>query len=51
MAYPSCAVVGGDVTVNIGMEPSGSVTTYIGDATLTGSVYGGSALGAVNARK
>lgn len=41
-------VVGGDVTVNIG-KLEGS--TYKGDATISGSVYGGSALGAVNAKK
>jgi hypothetical protein len=41
-------IVGGDVTVNIGKQEG---TTYKGDATITGSVYGGSALGTVNAKK
>lgn len=44
-------VVGGDVTVNIGTLKEGSTTEYEGTAEISGSVYGGSALGAVNAAK
>ncbi len=44
-------VVGGDVTVNIGKLKEGKTDEYEGNATVTGSVYGGSALGAVNAKK
>ena len=44
-------VVGGNITVNIGQAPTGDETTYTGNATVTGSVYGGSAFGAVNAKK
>ena len=45
-------VVSGDVTVNIGKETTeGNTTTYSGNGTVKGSVYGGSALGAVNAKK
>ena len=40
--------VTGDVTVNIGAEASGSFT---GNSVVGGDVYGGSALGAVNATK
>ena len=41
-------VVGGNVTVNIGAKTEGVLS---GSATIAGSVYGGSALGAVNAKK
>lgn len=44
-------VVGGDVTVNVGKLKDGSTNVYEGNATVTGSVYGGSALGVVNAKK
>ena len=41
-------VVSGNVTVNIGAKTEGVLS---GSATVEGSVYGGSALGAVNAKK
>ncbi len=44
--YGANTVVGGDVEVNIGVEAEG---VYTGDATVNGDVYGGSAMGAVNA--
>lgn len=45
-------VVGGDVTVNIGTRTGTSPSfTYTGTSTIKGSVYGGSALGDVNATK
>lgn len=45
-------VVGGDVTVNIGTKTvSEGTATYNGNGAVTGDVYGGSALGAVNATK
>ena len=45
-------VVGGDVVVNIGTKTGeGSSATYNGTGTVNGNVYGGSALGAVNAIK
>ena len=45
-------VVGGDVIVNIGTKTvSEGKATYNGTGTITGDVYGGSALGAVNATK
>ena len=40
-------IVGGDVTVNIGSKTTDG--TLSGSATISGDVYGGSALGAVNA--
>ena len=43
-------VVANDVEVNIGKAPEGNETAYTGSATIKGSVYGGSAFGAVNAR-
>ena len=43
-------VVANDVEVNIGKAPEGNETAYTGSATINGSVYGGSAFGAVNAR-
>ena len=42
-------VVSGNVTVNIGTKTGES--TYTGTGTISGNVYGGSALGAVNAKK
>jgi len=49
--YGKNTVVAGDVTVNIGTKTvvDGSTVTYSGDGTVSGSVYGGSAMGAVNA--
>ena len=49
--YGPSTTVTGNVAVNIGGEKTeGSTTTYIGgNITIGGSVYGGSALGAVNA--
>ena len=44
--YGANTVVGGDVEVNIGVEADG---VYTGEATVNGDVYGGSAMGAVNA--
>ena len=45
-------VVGGNVVVNIGKKTvNGTQTTYEGSGNITGDVYGGSALGAVNAQK
>ena len=44
----STTVVGGNVTVNIGTKDG---STYTGGGTVNGNVYGGSALGAVNAKK
>ena len=44
----SSTVVGGNVTVNIGTKDG---STYTGAGTVNGNVYGGSALGAVNAKK
>ena len=47
-------VVGGDVTVNIGTKTTTGeppTTTYAGTGEISGNVYGGSALGAVNATK
>ena len=44
-------VVANDVVVNIGKAPEGTETEYTGSATVNGSVYGGSAFGAVNAKK
>ena len=45
-------IVGGDITVNIGAKSGESAPfTYTGTGTVMGSVYGGSALGAVNATK
>ena len=42
-------IVGGDVVVNIGTKTGESAPyTYTGTATVNGSVYGGSAFGAVN---
>ena len=44
-------IVGGDVTVNIGAKTGTAPSfTYTGGATINGSVYGGSALGAVNTK-
>ena len=43
-------VVGGDVTVNIGTKTDGTPATYSGTGSVR-NVYGGSALGAVNATK
>jgi hypothetical protein len=47
----STTVVANDVVVNIGKAPEGTETEYTGSATVNGSVYGGSAFGAVNAKK
>ena len=49
--YGAATTVTGNVAVNIGGEKTeGSTTTYIGgNIAIGGSVYGGSALGAVNA--
>ena len=45
-------VVGGNVTVNLGTKGGESAPfTYTGTGTVQGNVYGGSALGAVNAKK
>ena len=42
--------VEGNVTVNIGQMTTGEPPTYTGNATIWGSVYGGSAKGDVNAK-
>ena len=47
--YGEPTVVEGDVTVNIGREKTGSETEHSGTATINGNVYGGGALGDVNA--
>ena len=44
-------IVGGDVKVYIGKLKKNTTNEYEGDAKVKGSVYGGSALGAVNATK
>ena len=51
--YGSNTTVTGDVKVNVGGEKTeGTTTTFIGgDIAIGGSVYGGSALGAVNATR
>ena len=51
--YGAATTVTGNVEVNIGgQKTEGTTTTFIGgDITIGGSVYGGSALGAVNATR
>ena len=44
-------LVEGDVTVNIGTKSDGEPSVYTGNATINGHVYGGGALGSVNASK
>ena len=44
-------LVEGDVTVNIGTKSDGEPPVYTGNATINGHVYGGGALGSVNASK
>ena len=44
-------LVNGDVTVKVGREKIGDETEHVGDATVWGNVYGGSALGNTNATK
>ena len=50
----STTTVSGDVTVNLGSKTTSGeppTATYTGNASITGNVYGGSALGDVNATK
>ena len=47
--YGASTTVTGDVAVNVGGETTDG--TFVGDITIGGSVYGGSALGAVNATR
>ena len=44
-------LVEGDVTVNIGTKSDDETPVYTGNATINGHVYGGGALGSVNASK
>ena len=44
-------LVNGNVTVNIGRKKTGEEADHFGNATINGHVYGGSALGCVNASK
>ena len=49
--YGQTTVVSGDVVVNIGTKTDGEPPVYGGSASVTGNVYGGSALGNTNAAK
>ena len=49
--YGQTTVVSGDVVVNIGTKTAGEPPVYGGSASVTGNVYGGSALGNTNAAK
>ena len=49
--YGKPTFVNGNVTVNIGREKTGDETEHFGNATINGHVYGGGALGCVNASK